>query len=862
MSDTIISSARVPSNLYIERDADKQLRRIINDMARPGYVLVARQMGKTNLLLHAKALLENEKNLFVYVDFSTMTDYTERECLNYLIDTAIEINYPNLQEAEDEISTLRSLQSYNATRMFGRELRILLKYVEKIVFVLDEIDALARRQYSDRVFSMIRGHYYANTNFPELKRATFILSGVIEPKDIIKDPNISPFNIGEKIYLNDFTKSEFFSLADKIEYLKQQPNVVRERLYYWSKGQPRISWDLCVAAEQCKVKTEADVNNLVKRMYLTRFDRPPIDSIRDLIQSDTVLKDALIQLSINKGEALGDKVVSRLYLAGIINYNQTVPDFKNPIMAASLSYDWLISIHGRNIDYISEAEKSINLEKDYRKAITLLTAFISDSKDLSKCKLNRAHFLLAKAYYRNFNAEEAYKELDLLIPFDDSYNYYYEARLLRGTILTSLSNNLEAEREFKGIIEKISTGNDEILLKAKMYLARVLIEQEDDLKLKEAETVLLEMLKHNKDDLLKTRQLPTIFYYLASIEEKRGNSKQCVNYLDTALLSAQSNEKQRLLYLKYQNTTDKDNCALQLYNSLEDIKSKPEAESFENILILNTFYASLILADLMISYPQYDVTKYLRLFLYDSKESAVIFIYSILAEYFPEKAAVFFHILEKLIDDYEWQFQQSELMNLALIQIVKFHEFTICDDLLNACLNDKASLPYEIQDMILARLADAMKNKQYTKAKSCIDYYRAISNRIVKHRKRDWLLIEYCESVILYMNDEISQFENIALSLLANLESYLSSDCDISDFDEWITPKACNQIKISTENKLRLIQVTRKNLGLLPTHENLGRNAVIGVRYELDGIYREGKYKKLKNDLELGKCKIEKIVRK
>ena len=59
----------VPNEYYVERDADRQIRSIISDMGRPGYVLVARQMGKTNLLLHTKGCLEDNKNIYVYVDF-------------------------------------------------------------------------------------------------------------------------------------------------------------------------------------------------------------------------------------------------------------------------------------------------------------------------------------------------------------------------------------------------------------------------------------------------------------------------------------------------------------------------------------------------------------------------------------------------------------------------------------------------------------------------------------------------------------------------------------------------------------------------------------------------------------------------
>ena len=50
----------IPNHLYVERNADKQLKNIIEEMERPGYVLVSRQMGKTNLLFNAIRKLENK----------------------------------------------------------------------------------------------------------------------------------------------------------------------------------------------------------------------------------------------------------------------------------------------------------------------------------------------------------------------------------------------------------------------------------------------------------------------------------------------------------------------------------------------------------------------------------------------------------------------------------------------------------------------------------------------------------------------------------------------------------------------------------------------------------------------------------
>jgi hypothetical protein len=106
--------------MYINRMADEQITHVINDMARPGYVLVSIQMGKTNLLLHTKDTMQDATHVFVYIDFSTMSGYDEKECLNTIIDTAIETNLDIFAEAEQQINNLRS--SGSGARVRGQSL--------------------------------------------------------------------------------------------------------------------------------------------------------------------------------------------------------------------------------------------------------------------------------------------------------------------------------------------------------------------------------------------------------------------------------------------------------------------------------------------------------------------------------------------------------------------------------------------------------------------------------------------------------------------------------------------------------------------------------------------------------------------
>lgn len=858
MDTYITSSARVPKELYIERRADLQIRRIIRDMARPGYVLVARQMGKTNLLLHTKDLLQDDDNIFVYVDFSTMGDFSERECLNYLIDTAIEINFEKFTEAESQIGKLRNTDGYNPSRMFVRELRILLKYVDKIVFVLDEIDALTRRSYSDRIFSLIRGHYYINTNFPELKRATFILSGVIEPKDIIKDPNISPFNIGEKIYLSDFTFDEFIKLVNNSSYLKGCGSELIGRLYYWSKGQPRISWDICLAAERCQVRTTDDIDKLVYNLYLKSFDRAPIDSIREKIKFDAELRDALIQLSINKGELLSNEVKSKLYLAGIINYNDKIPIFKNPIMKCSLDYDWLISLHGKKMDYISEAEKGIKLEKDYKKAINLLTNFLS-AENVNNEDLSKSYYLLALAYHRNFNPKESLIQLDKLSSEAVSSQFYIPKEFLRANNYIALDDYEKAEEILRELVQKAPQTTDRLNILVRIYLCSTLLESDKPEKWKEAETILQTLICDSHNELLRLQLIATVFFYLAGVEEKRQNHKGCVKHIDTALIYAQSNEKPKLLYFKLQHTEDKESCASELYKSLDLIKSKPETEDFENLLVLNTLYACLILANMMLYYPRYDVTKYLRLFLYDSKESAVIFILSILIENEPSLSKEFFNHIEALIDYDEWNFQIGELIALANLQLLEYDKESIAKLILSKFESNNESVPSEAQELYGNLIQRSIKQGNINKALGYVNSFNNVEHRILEIRQAHLISIGYMECIALYRNHDIINAEKKAIGLINLIEEYCSEFKD--DTLQISNLKKQSQYKLQLEQMLNHITTTRRSLGLVnfKTSE-LGRNSKIRIRFKYDGHEEIVKYKQFKKEIDIGICVIVEVL--
>lgn len=402
----------IPDTLYVDREADRQLEGVIDEMGRPAYILVARQMGKTNLLLRMKRQREANGDLALYMDLSTHFD-TAKDLFRAIVDKLVEaLGEP---ECAKKIASDRAAGDIDANAEFDRHLRLLLADAdqERVIIILDEIDSLVGHAYSDRILSQIRSMYFARANYPIYDKLTYVLSGVAEPTDLIKDRNVSPFNIGEKIYLNDFTLAEVSLLLTKAG-LKFRPEII-EAVYHWASGNPRMTWDICSALEDVQRSDEAltvsSVDAVIQKLYLTRFDRAPLDHIRALAEIDGEVRDALIALLYGKGEALDDRARSKLYLAGITTASANeAPTIKNRVIEFALSEAWLSQVEAGKKGLLEAASKRHH-EKNHLEAINLFEQYIeSEGSDAS---LTEFHLVdLGMSYFtvaRLADAERAYQ---------------------------------------------------------------------------------------------------------------------------------------------------------------------------------------------------------------------------------------------------------------------------------------------------------------------------------------------------------------------------------------------------------------------------------------------------------------------
>lgn len=198
----------------------------------------------------------------------------------------------------------------------------------------------------------------------------------------------------------------------------------------------------------------------------------------------------------------------------------------------------------------------------------------------------------------------------------------------------------------------------------------------------------------------------------------------------------------------------KNEIARELYNSLDLIKNRPEAEPMDNPLELNLLTACHIFADYILFYPQYDITVYLRRFLYDSKENALIYIYSLLEQERDERSSKLLNVIGKKLKEPEWSFDNDQLIQIAVYKINHERDYSLATDIISR-IDNKEILDIKENAALLFRTVMA-KNFQEKDAVSGLRNYRIFNeNRLILRSadKGTVLEIEYLYNIFFVLQE-------------------------------------------------------------------------------------------------------------
>lgn len=194
------------SRFYLVRPTDEQFLDAIR--RRDSIVLVkgARQMGKTSLLARGLQLARASGTKVITTDFQKL-NASHLETIESLFMTLGELiaDQLDLDVYPDDVWKPRRAPSINFERYIRRE--VLEKISTPLVWGLDEVDRLFTCPYASEVFGLFRTWHNERAVDPTApwERLTLAIVYATEAHLFITDQNQSPFNVGTRLELKDFS---------------------------------------------------------------------------------------------------------------------------------------------------------------------------------------------------------------------------------------------------------------------------------------------------------------------------------------------------------------------------------------------------------------------------------------------------------------------------------------------------------------------------------------------------------------------------------------------------------------------------------------------------------------------------------
>jgi hypothetical protein len=337
---------------YVQRRADQALF----DGLLQGkfcYVLTSRQMGKSSLMVRTAARLREEEVNVAVLDLTAIGQNLNAEQWYDGLLARVGQQFQLEDELEDFWLANPRLSPLLRWMKAIREV-VLPRLTGRIVMFVDEIDAVRSLPFStDEFFAAIRELYNRRTEDAELERLTFCLLGVASPSDLIRDTRTTPFNIGQRIELNDFSDDEAVPLANGLGRDERTAKKLLNRILYWTGGHPYLTQRLCQAtAADANVNDAAGIDRLCEELFFTTRARERDDNllfVRERLLKSEADRAALLDLykKLRENKRVRDDetnpLISVLRLSGITRVVEGLLYVRNRIYYRVFDREWVLA---------------------------------------------------------------------------------------------------------------------------------------------------------------------------------------------------------------------------------------------------------------------------------------------------------------------------------------------------------------------------------------------------------------------------------------------------------------------------------------------------------------------------------------
>ncbi len=337
--------------LYIPRQADAELLALCRD-ATFAYVLTPRQLGKSSLMIRTAEQLIEQGVQCVIIDISgnlgvnlTAEQWYQgllNEIANQLI---LDTDVNQWWQTHNHLGVTQRLN------LFFQNV-LLIEVAAPVVIFVDEIDTTLSLDFTDDFYATIRYFHVARATNTEFRRLSFVLIGVATPGDLIRDPKRTPFNIGQRVDLTDFTFEEAQPLAAGLGLpIETGQNVLRWVLK-WTGGHPYLSQRLCrILADRNQVDwSEVEVDRVVGSTFLGNASEQDnnLQFVRDMLTKRA--PDIISVLSIyqqvwrDRHSVIDEEqslVKSHLKLSGVVKREGKTLKIRNAIYRQVFNNTWI-----------------------------------------------------------------------------------------------------------------------------------------------------------------------------------------------------------------------------------------------------------------------------------------------------------------------------------------------------------------------------------------------------------------------------------------------------------------------------------------------------------------------------------------
>jgi len=336
---------------YVARNADE---RLYHDLLNGEicYVLTARQMGKSSLMVRTASRLRQQNASVAVLDLTGLgQNLSAEQWYNGLSE-----RIGRQLDLEDEVEDCWG--GHGGLGPLQRWMRVVSDVVlpncdGPVVIFVDEIDSVRSLPFStDEFFAGIRELYNRRSDEPDLNRLTFCLLGVASPSDLIRDTRTTPFNVGRRIELSDFSDREAGPLSLG---LRRDPKLglqLLRRVLYWTGGHPYLTQRLCLAVAQSEAGSTREVDHICDELFLSRRARERDDNllfVRERMLRSEVDAPSLLTLyaKVRRGGEVADDpsdpLVTVLRLSGITRVEDGRLKVRNRIYGQVFDDEWVRS---------------------------------------------------------------------------------------------------------------------------------------------------------------------------------------------------------------------------------------------------------------------------------------------------------------------------------------------------------------------------------------------------------------------------------------------------------------------------------------------------------------------------------------